>query len=294
METANKADRLRASQQTEVVYELGKAGVDNPDRQLLYHYTRAEVALEAILPNRTLRLSPYSSMRDPLEYRELPLMMRYSGTSSPRLPLRRAQEIISDLRAQMRILSMTMDAEGYTDEQIHAFGRGYARPRMWEQYAENHTGVCLAFSSSCLTGAFVNEMEREGAYNIGPVRYTEGGFVVSDARLLDGDQLREETAVEALTKHIVRHNRDFWFLKLLDWETEYEYRFVLFNPTVPSDQPIDIPFGPCLKGIVLGERFDNDDLDRIRELSAELDVPLVRLDWRGGRPSTLEIRATPS
>src|SRR5687767_13141736 len=62
---------------TEHYYELGLAGFDDLGDQLLYHYTRAETALNYILPARTLRLNPYRAMRDPLENKELPLMLRY-------------------------------------------------------------------------------------------------------------------------------------------------------------------------------------------------------------------------
>ena len=37
----------------------------------LCHYTRAEAALEHIIPSGNLRMSPYARMRDPLENHEL-------------------------------------------------------------------------------------------------------------------------------------------------------------------------------------------------------------------------------
>jgi hypothetical protein len=38
-----------------------------------YHYTTWQTAFERIIPNGTLQLSPYSTMRDPLESHELML-----------------------------------------------------------------------------------------------------------------------------------------------------------------------------------------------------------------------------
>jgi len=43
-----------------------------PGDQLLYHYTRAENALDHILPSGALRLNAYRHMRDPLENKEAP------------------------------------------------------------------------------------------------------------------------------------------------------------------------------------------------------------------------------
>lgn len=276
----------------EYVPELGLAGFDDGPDQLLYHYTRATTALDSVLPNRTLKLNPYAAMRDPLENKELPLMMRYSGPgtgSAARLPLSDARKILGDLRAQMRLLSLTMDIDGFQDQRTRSFARGYARPRMWEQYGDNHQGVCLAFSAACMTGPFYEQLKQFGAPNIGPVRYTEGGFVVSDARLLDGDGLTEQNAIEALTAHLMNHNNAFWFLKLLDWDAEVEFRFVVFCPDAPIDEPLYAPFGPCLKAVMLGERFDEKLVPRARELAEALDVPLTQIDWRSGWPSTILI-----
>jgi len=266
--------------------DLALADFDSARDQLLYHYTRAETALRFILPDKALRLNPYRSMRDPLENKELPLMLRYSNAAeTERLPLRRAQERISDVRDQMRILSLTMDASGYEDERVRAFGYGYARPRMWEQYAESHGGVCLAFSARCLTEAFFDELRAYGAPTCGPVEYTEGGFIVSDARVLNANDLTEDTAAAVLTRHVVEHHHDFWFLKLLDWETEYEYRFVLFDPSRRQHEPIDVSFGSCLRAVVLGERFDPLLEPEIKALAECLNVQVARVGWGSGRPS---------
>src|SRR4051794_18692611 len=103
--TSASEEEPRDHQLTEHYYELGMAGFDDRPDQLLYHYTKADTALDAILPNRTLRLNPFGNMRDPLEYRDLPLMIRYSDAgATDRLPLREAQELIRDLRAEMKIL----------------------------------------------------------------------------------------------------------------------------------------------------------------------------------------------
>jgi hypothetical protein len=90
----------------------------------LCHYTRAEAALEHIIPSGNLRMSPYARMRDPLENHEL----TFSGS----LPLDgRPEELLleeltapmDDVRSgfagsenRMLLLSFTVDATmGYGD-----------------------------------------------------------------------------------------------------------------------------------------------------------------------------------
>jgi hypothetical protein len=266
----------------------GELNATVPGDQLLYHYTRADTALNDVLPSGALRLTAYRHMRDPLENKEAPSMLRYSDDVDPNaLPLSEAQQLIAELRGQMRILSLTMDATEYDDEEVHAFGRGYARPRMWENYADVHTGVCLVFSAGCMTGPFYEQIKRFGAATCGAVHYTQGGFLLSAGRTINAGALTPENATAVLTKHITDHHEDFWFLKLRDWDSEYEYRFAVFAPTVSLGEPIDIPFGRCLRAVMLGERFNSALLPQMRELTAQLGIPLCRLDWSSGRPSVM-------
>lgn len=274
----------------EECFEFGPSGEDDPDNQLLYHYTRAETALKSILVSRALRLSPYRSMRDPLENKKLPIIVDCrTAADGERLSPRVVTQLLDALRGRMRVLSLTMDASAYTDVAVRTFGRGYARPRMWEHYAEKHAGVCLAFSAAAMCGPFLENIRAHGAANCKPVVYTQGGFVASPGRVLDGHDLAEDTAADLITKHVIEHEDHFWFMKLMDWETEYEYRFVLFRPDMDLNVSIDVPFGNCLRGIILGEKFDSTHLPEALRLGEELKVPVMHLDWGSGRPSVRSV-----
>jgi len=255
---------------------------------LLYHYTSAKSALEGILPTSTLRLSPYRRMRDPLEYHELTKLLRYRSDQSDRpgrLPLNEAQETLGALRDQMRILSMTRDEEeGYEDSVVKTFGRGYARPRMWEQYGDQHRGVCLAFDRAAFVeGAFRESLRNFGGTYVGDVEYTPGGFVAHPARALP-DIPDNEEAPRHLFVHLETHNAAFWFLKLLDWETEYEFRLILFPRDELGNEPVAANFGSALKAIVLGTKFDPQRTLEALSFGIQFSIPVLRLDWASGRP----------
>jgi hypothetical protein len=269
----------------------GELKPTDPDDQLLCHYTPAETAFDHILPTRTLRMNSYSRMRDPLENKDLHMLLRYKDGIEPEgLTLAEAQHLVGDIRAQMRIVCLTMDAGGYEDDQIRAFGRGYARARMWEHYADGHRGVCLAFSATCMTQTFFGAVQRFGAAYCGPVRYTHGGFAVSPARLIDASTLAEGDPAMLLTRHVMRHHEHLWALKLSDWDSEYEYRFVAFMPAASLNEPIHVPFAHCLQAIILGECFDPQFLERARALATSMGVRLCRLEWDSGRPSICAVR----
>ncbi|HEY0318849.1 MAG TPA: hypothetical protein VGC49_11225 [Solirubrobacterales bacterium] len=60
---------------------------------------------------------------------------------------------------------------------------------------------------------------------------------------------------------------------MLDWETDYEYRFVLLNPSLPLEGRVVVGFDGCLAAIILGERFDLRRLDNAIRLGRGLGRP---------------------
>ncbi len=260
-------------------------------RQLLYHYTKAAHALDHILPEKTLLMAPYATMRDPLEYHEIPRLLRYreEGDKPGRLPIADARDSLADLRARTRILSLTSDATGYDDNELRAFGKGYARPRMWEAYGDNNTGVCLAFDADEFVGpgGFRRSLEATGGTNLGSVGYTPGGFVRDEARVLP-DVPDNSTAARRLYEHLMSHSEAFWFLKLCDWETEYEFR-VVHLPANHQDGPIPVRFAGELKAVVLGAKFDQRRVAQVSALARRLGSRICQLDWSTGYPSVRDL-----
>ncbi len=56
--------------------------------------------------------------------------------------------------------------------------------------------------------------------------YTPAGFATSQAGAVLLDQFQEASLRDDIAHHVVRHFRDFFFLKTEEWATEFEYRFV--------------------------------------------------------------------
>lgn len=165
--------------------------------------------------------------------------------------------------------------------------RGYARPRLWQQYAENHAGVCLAFRKELLTFAFENELAREGTlwqrhgrvdYN----RWRRHGPGLSTAVYRHNDPLvvtdtSGESATDALAKHLAVHGEELLFTKLPDWATEQEYRFVLLDE---GDGDRYLP--PSLVAVILGHRFPEDRVPEAQRACEEQNCALYRLRWGDG------------
>jgi hypothetical protein len=289
-ESAQQQTRWFVPGPVELVNTLTLTARGHESDQFLYHYTKAEVLLEHILPEQQLLLGLYSNMRDPHENREPSVGLEYRAPpSTSHLPLAEVSELLRSIRGQARVLSMSMDAADYPLPEQGIFARGYTRPRMWEQYAASHHGACLAFSARCLTGSFYDRLRDDGAPSCGPVSYSEAGLAASPARTIQADELIAGQEAQAVTAHLMKHHWDFWFLKQEDWSQEYEFRFVKFDPSIDPATPIHVPCGDCLRAVILGEKFDPGWVNHAKQLAQPLGVAVFRLDWQQGWPSLLAV-----
>jgi hypothetical protein len=195
---------------------------------LLAHYTDAAAAFEHILPEQRLRLSPYYRMRDPVEKQDvLPTFTYWGDRPGAEAAAFAAMADLKTARDAMRVLAFSRNAGDGTGLRHAAFDCCWARPRMWEQYGNNHAGACLLFDGARLEAILRNDLGDE-RLSIGNVKYDREAMAasplqhVNDERVFDPEQRRK-----AVADHLDRHREDFFFLKSDDFETEAEYRVVL-------------------------------------------------------------------
>jgi hypothetical protein len=132
-----------------------------------------------------------------------------------------------------KLLALTVDAEAGYEGAAGPFGRGWSRARMWDQYAEQHKGVCLLFNRAKLQRNILESLSSqkltESYYK--PVCYTEGG--PWEKRLqVDLAPLTEGVTPALVGDYIKKHSEELFFVKTMDWKSEHEYRFVVTAPDV--------------------------------------------------------------
>ena len=69
-----------------------------------------------------------------------------------------------------------MTGEPSTRSPDEDYRRGYARPRMWEQYGDNHRGVCLVFDKAELHATVMPQLEALGPHWHGAVTYSNAAI----------------------------------------------------------------------------------------------------------------------
>jgi hypothetical protein len=118
-----------------------------------------------------MRLSPFSKMRDPRESKH----WGYEAPAAPSMDLRdevvrfaELNRLADELKDRVKVLSLTQDDPVERDEGSAVFGRGFAHPRLWEHYADDHRGVCLCFDREALTRTLTARLGRHGPVEHGP------------------------------------------------------------------------------------------------------------------------------
>jgi Protein of unknown function (DUF2971) len=253
----------------------------------LYHYTTMETALVHILPTQELRLSPFSRMRDPREYKKwLPDALGFYEGADALLPhYETAAERANRLRDEFKLLSFTLDGE---DPVEGDYGRGFARSRLWDAYAARNSGVCLVLRKDDAVNTILPQLEAAGRTEHRRVRYENGpidtNVMFSFEEIFAGD-------VEAIADRLAEQHLDRLFLtKNTEWESEREYRFVVRSPAEYEY----VKISSALVAVCRGPESAKGSEHALRYFTNELGIALGLVQWDHNRPMLLGRPLEPS
>lgn len=261
----------------------------NDSEDYLYHYT-SSATLAKIVEGRTFRMGPYSKTNDPRE------TSFWSTTISTRIDAGYQEgdddvsdlwTLIGDVRDGVKLACFTLDSEIDQPGLRPPFHRGWARARMWHQYAEGHSGACLIVDRAAWEQSLqaAGDAESLRVYD-GPVRYEDVGMAHFSSILdFSSDALRRGEARAEVTRIVEERRGDLFFMKNRDWESEQEYRYM----AISDAEEVYVPVAGSLVGIVLGQDFPSTEFsvlgDRLRRNGLQ-DVRCARLRWMDGVPQT--------
>ncbi|MDG9882801.1 DUF2971 domain-containing protein [Pseudomonas sp. GD04058] len=253
----------------------------------LYHYTSAGKAIDYILKSRTLRLSPYTGTNDPKERKG---WLFDFGTNEGRDLGRYSRDEYSswlsgEFKSKTLVTCLTRDTGPLSGNHVvDIFKRGYCKPRMWAQYADDHKGVCLVFLRECLNEKVNKQVGRRYPLLSGAVQYVDRGVArpfEDQSYLINVDVLEAEGKEAYFARHLQTHYQRLFFEKMTDWKDECEWRWVAFSG---SAEPIDVKFGDALVGVVYGEDTSPEDRQKILELNSGKGIQHEGLKWKNCSP----------
>jgi Protein of unknown function (DUF2971) len=253
----------------------------------VYRYRPVCRFLEEI-KSRRLYMSTFSKLNDPKEsgLLHLNLWTRRRDTKLPMLDeiSRSATEFA---KAHAKALCVTLDhgsAVGAGNLEA-TWGRGFAHPRMWAQYADNHRGACLIFDRAALHRAIKPSVPADSHFWHGCVHYKNPSRIpvaaLGQPEMLDYDRVNDAGFERAIFEHISVHRELFFFQKALDWRDELEYRWIIWD-NKHSGHCVD--FGDALKGVVVGSDYDVTNYNELRNVCAKHRILVRRMNWHNGAP----------
>jgi hypothetical protein len=246
----------------------------------LFHYTRLATGLEFILPTKRIKLSPLTEMRDPRESGKWFNSM--SEDADEEGGTERLTSLFHGLHAaksRYKVLSLTEDSPGPAGDPSDEWTRGYAHPRLWEQYADRHRGICICFDKDALVETLRQQLDTDHSL----FRYQS--VVYENERVVAHFSMRRIAELggdEAATADLFdSHADEFLFRKLRDWESEVEYRIVV---RANHEDPVYANIETAIRYVMLGEAVHSSYVPAFRELCDSAGIELQRIIWINGQP----------
>lgn len=212
----------------------------------IFHYTKKETAMEYILNDKKLKFGFFHSTNDPYEYRRKSIKAFYSGNIDESLWLN-SINLIDNTILNTAFLSFCTKRNGYK------------KPRMWSQYGQNHSGVCLVFSKKSLIETIKNELSQNYLIYNEDVKYKSKIY---------NDNLNIHNNNLTLNEIIINHIKQ-------------DYKNIFF-------QNIFIDISNSIKFIILGDNFPKEYLPTINNLSSKLNIEYKSLCWEHNQYFLLE------
>ena len=226
-----------------------------------------------------------SKTNDPRESKQWSfdfLMGRFELTGSDHERLR--NWFSEALKAQVKLVCFCRDKEPLTgDHTQDTLRRGFARSRMWAQYADSHRGVCLVFDKAKLIesvgAAFPNHRCLHG-----DVTYRDH-YIVRSARpneyVIDVDRMKDLGPDAYVAFHFDKYHNEMFFEKLLDWRDEQEWRLIVLSKELDG---LYLPIEESLVGVMHGALIQRRLSERIMNLTESKPIEHMGLIWKNSNP----------
>jgi hypothetical protein len=202
---------------------------------IIYHYTKLNTALEHILDTRidgrTLRLSPRKHSIDPWEkYEEyLPMIFDFEN-SDINVDDDRISSLYNDFKGKLEISKQVCFCKNNNNHRLktqesHQSKQsllGYLKARMWERYADNFNGVCLAFDQ-------IKLKSNNPSFSVKSIKYKRFQNLPERTLRLKLSELSSTDGLKRIKSSFTKKLNDILYSKYYDYRDENELRFYSFS-----------------------------------------------------------------
>jgi len=184
--------------------------------EYLYHFTSFDKFINGISESKSIRLSSILNVNDPLDYKERTFRNKQLFKQGEAIKsISKRNEYIKTLKTKW-IDNCKIACFSTSNSQSGI--EGFQLANLWSYYAENHSGVCIAFDKKKVLSYF-----DENFSHLYPLR----NIVEYKNKL---DYFRYNTEYNQNEYKGIKDNKStLFFEKLKAWDREQEYRLICFS-----------------------------------------------------------------
>ncbi|AEV28361.1 Protein of unknown function (DUF2971) [Sphaerochaeta pleomorpha str. Grapes] len=241
----------------------------------IFHYTTAKAAVEFILFNEELKMSLIKNSKDPFEAKSAnnpdyysPLSLAYAYSENQRINIERAEKYINRIASQSKHVCFCEN--NYINGEIKSLNDcGFIKQRMWDQYGEHFSGVCLAFSLQELKKMSNKVYWKERQYLTYEEQIEISSIGLNKEKLANEEQLNKKELKGKVLEYLNRKN--------IDYGGEKEIRAITFTNSMKY-----LKIGNCLKSIIIcADAMKNQFIiNQIIDYAKKKEIEYFNLHWR--------------
>lgn len=269
---------------------------------IIYHYTKASTAIDYILFNNQLKFKEYKKSNDPIESANVRRGTVYHGAEVGKHQGIEEYKNLKELHKHIDSLEKTFYQICFCKNQMgdifsseycncsfegHEELFGFTKLRMWDQYADNFTGVCIAFSKEKILSLNKTELKLLD----GDVTYCK--FQELSLKKVGDIQGNHLAAVgkNVYKKQIDELVKQSFFYKHQDYSGENEYRIGAFydrskciienfKGKLIFDKTMILDITNCIEAIFMSSYANEKQKGELLEYANNLKIPIIEMNWR--------------
>lgn len=270
--------------------------INNEDT--IYHYTKAATAIDYILFNQELRFSRALNSSDPIENKSVKRSTAYFGSETNVSQTKQHHDEVNELHKFVNDLENRFHQICFCKNSIEndSFIRqlegneelfGFTKLRMWDQYADNFSGVCIAFSKEKILSLNKEKFD----LIIADIEYLKFqylptvkiGDIYGNHLIKVGFGKYREQLKEQLLKSL--------FCKHIDYSGENELRFGTFHEDNKCsmdiirgefvfNQSMMLDIKDCIQAIFVSSFANKKQKEDLLNYAKKMNVDLFEMKWQ--------------
>lgn len=256
---------------------------------ILFHYTKTNIAIEKILPTNEFRTSILKNTDDPFEYKEL-LLSAYSwgdeSDDTNQIVFETLEKLADIRKSKYRVISFTRNV--YPSDQYYYQSKnlfyGCCKSRMWSQYGDKHKGIAFAFDNDKIKKALDDNREKYIHYYSNEVQYNDLNI---DHLQINVQTLKKMGFKNYSNEFFLRYVNELFYYKNHDYRDEAEHRIII-HPKSEDMPDLNFKLSDFLIGLIIGDRFPEGLYPSLKFFADKYQVNCRKIFWFKGKPVIID------